>query len=73
MAPCRYSSSAYREPRAGLNLHVMCEINAVWATTANMGNDDEKAVTTQFNSHANMVVVGSHATVFGRSGKSADV
>ena len=30
-------------------------------------------LTTQLDSHANMVVVGSQATVFGQSGRSADV
>ena len=72
-APCRYSSSAYRESRAGPNLHAMREINTVWATTANMGNDDEEAAATQLDSHVNMVVVGSHVPVFRQSGKSADV
>ncbi len=38
-----------------------------------MGNHDENQSTTQLDSHANMVVVGSQATVFGQSGKSADV
>ena len=38
-----------------------------------MGDNGDEPTTTQLDSHANMVVVGEHATVFGRSGKSADV
>ena len=38
-----------------------------------MGVDDQETTTTQLDSHANMVVVGGHATVFGKSGKSCDV
>ena len=38
-----------------------------------MGDDGEKMATTQLDSHANMVVVGSQASVFGTSGKNADV
>ena len=38
-----------------------------------MGVDDQEPTTTQLDSHANMVVVGGHATVFGKSGKSCDV
>ena len=48
-------------------------ISAVWATTANMGSDDSEPTTTQLDSHANMVVAGGHATVFGKSGKHCDV
>ena len=39
-----------------------------------MGNrDDQNSATTQLDSHANMIVVGNQATVFGNSGKEADV
>ena len=38
-----------------------------------MGGGDDHGTSTQLDSHANMVVVGQHATVFGHSGKSADV
>ena len=38
-----------------------------------MGDNDDHQTSTQLDSHANMVVVGSHASVFGHSGKSADV
>ena len=38
-----------------------------------MGTDDDEPATTQLDSHANMVVVGSHATIFGKTGKSCDV
>ena len=38
-----------------------------------MGTDDDGTATTQLDSHANMVVVGSQATVFGSSGRKADV
>ena len=38
-----------------------------------MGDNDDKSSTTQLDSHANMVVVGKHATVFGKTGKAADV
>ena len=38
-----------------------------------MGDDDENMATTQLDSHANMIVVGRQATVFGSSGKHADV
>ena len=40
---------------------------------ANMGSDDDVNTTTQLDSHANMVVVGRQATVFGSTGKCADV
>ena len=40
---------------------------------ANLGNNVNKPTTTQLDSHANMVVVGGHATVFGKSDKSCDV
>ena len=55
------------------NSHLVSRISAVWATTADMGDGDDITTTTQLDSHANMVVVGSQATVFGRSGKCADV
>jgi len=48
-------------------------VSAVWATAANMGDNDDKSSTTQLDSHANMVVIGKHATVFGKTGKEADV
>ena len=51
----------------------MSVISAVWATTASIGIDDDKPATTQLDTHANMVVVGSHATVFGQSGRRCDV
>ena len=38
-----------------------------------MGDNDDHQTSTQLDSHANMVVVGSHASVFGHSGRSADV
>ena len=38
-----------------------------------MGDDGENVGTTQLDSHANMIVVGCHATVFGSSGRIADV
>ena len=38
-----------------------------------MGKDDCSQSTTQLDSHANMVVVGRQATVFGSSGRSANV
>ena len=38
-----------------------------------MGKNDDKITTAQLDSHANMVVVGGHATVFGHSGRSAYV
>ena len=38
-----------------------------------MGDDEAEFASTQLDSHANMVVVGGQATVFGSSGKSADV
>ncbi len=59
--------------RAVPNEHLQGEISAIWATTANMGDNDGNSATTQLDSHANMVVVGSQATVFGHSGRSADV
>ena len=55
------------------NPQEMGEISAVWATTASMGIDDDEPTTTQLDSHANMVVAGGHATVFGKSGKSCNV
>ena len=57
---------------AGPNRHLVSVISAVWATTANMGDDEAEFASTQLDSHANMVVVGGQATVFGSSGKSAD-
>ena len=38
-----------------------------------MGIDDEETTTTQLDTHANMVVLGSQATVFGQSGRRCDV
>ena len=38
-----------------------------------MGDNDDQQTSTQLDSHTNMVVVGSYASVFGHSGKSADV
>jgi hypothetical protein len=49
------------------------KISAIWATTANMGQECEDGATTQLDSHANMVVVGKQAIVFGDTGKKADV
>ncbi len=72
-APRGYQSSVRGESRAVPNQYLQFTISAVWATTAGMGSDDEQPTTTQLDSHANMVVVGRQATVFGRSGKKADV
>ena len=55
------------------NDHLRAIIAAVWATEAGANGNDEEVASTQLDSHANMVVVGKHATVFGHSGKSADV
>ena len=38
-----------------------------------MGHKGDHDTSTQLDSYANMVVVGDHASVFGHSGKSADV
>ena len=38
-----------------------------------MGHKGDHDTSTQLDSHANMVVVGNHTSVFGHSGKSADV
>ena len=54
-------------------MHLMSRIASIWATRADMGDNDDHQTLTQLDSHANMVVVGSHASVFGHSGKSADV
>ncbi len=49
-------------------------MSAIWATTARMGQDNRENLTTQLDSHANMVVVGEQATIFGRTlGKCANV
>ena len=41
---------------------------------ANVGaTDGQHTTSTQLDSHANMAVVGDHATVFSRSGRKADV
>ena len=72
-ASCGCSSSAHRRSRAVPNEHLKGVISAIWATTANMGDDDENMATTQLDSHANMIVVGRQATVFGSSGKHTDV
>ena len=58
---------------AGPNRHLVGVIQAVWATTANMGDDEAVFASTQLDSHANMVVMGSQATVFGSLGRKADV
>ena len=65
--------STHGGSRAGPNLHLVAKIAAVWATTDDMGKDGNESAKTQLDSHSNMVVVGSHATIFGQSGKSADV
>ena len=54
-------------------MHLRSRIASIWATRADMGDNDNHQTSTQLDSHANMVVVGSHASVFGHSGKSADV
>ena len=59
--------------KAGPNKHVLGIVSAVWATTAEGGANDGQETTTQLDSHANMVVVGGHATVFSKSGRKADV
>ena len=51
----------------------MSVISAVWATTSDVRGSDSDVTTTQLDSHANMIVVGSQATVFGNSGRTADV
>ena len=38
-----------------------------------MGDNGDHRTSTRLDSHDNMVVVGSHVSVFGHSGKSADV
>ena len=54
-------------------MHLRLRIASIWATRADMGDNDDHQTSKQLDSHANMVVVGSHASVFGHSGKSADV
>ena len=71
--PCRYPPSTCGGAVAVPNRHLCSTISAVWATTADSGTNDGEGSTTQLDSHANMVVVGQQATVFGRSGRSADV
>ncbi len=66
-------SSTCESRTASPNPHLTAKIAAIWATRADMGNNDDHETSTQLDSHANMVVVGGHASVFGNSGKSADV
>ena len=72
-ASCGSPPSAHRRSRAVPNKHLKGIISAIWATTANMGDDGGDEATTQLDSHANMIVVGRQATVFGSSGRHADV
>ena len=69
---CRKRWSTCGSLSASPNVHLM-EIAAIWATEADMGGGDNHETLTQLDSHANMAVAGEHATVFGHSGKSADV
>ena len=54
------------------NDHLKGLISAIWAVSGD-AECESSDLTTQLDSHANMVVVGSQATVFGQSGRSADV
>ena len=72
LGSCRSRSSTCRSLSASPNEHLR-EIAAIWATRTDKGGGDDHGTSTQLDSHANMVVVGQHATVFGHSGKSADV
>ena len=56
-----------------LNSHIIGIISAVWTTISDAGVEEEEATTSQLDSHANMIVVGSQATILGDSGQSADV
>ncbi len=66
-------SSTCGSRTASPNPHLTAKIAAIWATRADMGNNDNHETSTQLDSHANMVVIGGHASVFGHLGKSADV
>ncbi len=48
-----------------LHEHLRANITAIWATTANTGESYDQDTLTQLDSRANIVVIGSHATVFG--------
>ena len=53
--------------------HLKAQSSVVWAIAATNGDEHYKQASTQLDSHANMVVVGHHATTISESGKSADV
>ena len=71
--PHRYRSSTCEGQVASPNMYPRSKIASVWATRAEMGDNDDQQTLTQLDSYANMVVEGSHSSVFGHSGKSADV
>ena len=66
-------SSASVEIKVVPNLQLYARISVIWAITTSVDDEDDKMTSTQLESHTNIAIVGCHATVTNRSGKSADV
>ena len=63
--------SAAGRSRVALNCLNQYLIMAIWA--GNIMGTDGKSLTTELDSHANMVVAGKHATIVARTGRHAEV
>ncbi len=63
-------SSTYGRQWASPNKHLRAKIAAIWATMANMGENDDKDTSTQLDSYATIIVIGRHTTVFENSNET---
>ena len=49
---------------ASPNMHLRAKLSSVWTTQAVMEDNDDNQTLTQLDFHDNMVVIGSHESVF---------
>ena len=54
-----------------LNPYLRARVSMIYAST--VGSSDDHVLTTELDSHANMIVVGAQATIISRSGKYCQV
>ena len=72
-APNWSRSSTSKRHKVVLNQYLCANICMLWAATNEGEYKDDQMTPTQRDSHENMVVIGPHATIINRSGKSTNI
>ena len=65
-----YTSKGHK---VGPNQYVCANICMIWAATTDGEYKDDQITSIEIDYHANMVVIGHHATIINKSGKISDV